>query len=370
MRFLLRTIFLWSLLLGVAWADFKVGVILPLSGLESERGRIIRDFLLELNQELTWNQGLALKLRFYDSKGHPAYLSLLVEEALFDDVDLLIGPLIPQGAEELVRKARDLELPVIITSGEVNPIKYLKGPLGPVFRTGLSTRLAVKALYRCLKQKGIRHVGLLISTDAFGREGERWLMAYATENAIKILKKSYFGVDDTDVSLQLRDLLSCEAVICWAPPGASNMVAKNLARENLKLPVYFSHVVAREGFLRKTPFLQGRPFVGVAFYSGRPLVNKVAYRVLKNFLLQHGYPRDPALAAYGDALIFVWKGVLKGGFKHWVQGLESLGLVRGLTGLYFLSKDDHYGLLPGSVGVYFYRWSTFKAVCYPKEGLL
>ena len=360
----------WFLFVGPSFALLKIGVVLPLSGAEAQRGRVIRDFLLELNQELIWKEGLSFQLNFYDSQSDPLSLDDLIEEALFDDMDLLIGPLLPQGAEIMVQKARDLNFPVLITSGEVNPIKYLKRPPGPIFRTGVSTRFAVKALYRCLKRKRIKRVGLLLSTDAFGREGERWLMAYATENAIKIVKKAYFGVHDTDISHQLQTLLSCEAVICWAPKQASNMVARNLAQASMKLPVYFSHVVAQERFLKQAPFLQGRPFVGVAYYSRRPLVNRLANRVLQRFLSRTNSPRDPALAAYGDALIFLWKGVLKAGYKNWPQGLESLGLVRGLTGLYFLSKDDHYGLIPGSLGVYRYRWSRFELVCAPKEGFL
>jgi len=369
-RFVLVLIF-FLLLQMPAWAGLKIGVVLPLSGKEARRGETIRDFLLELNQRFYLRHGLHLKLLFYDSKGKPSRAVKAVEDAFFDGVRVIVGPLKPECAPRFYEKARSLGLPMVVTAGEINPMKYLREPPGPIFRTGVSSRAAVKTLYRCLKRRGYHRVGLLLTNDAFGREGEKWLKAYATEYAIKIVTKRYFGVHDTDVTVHLQALLSCEAVICWAPPRSSFVVARNLSQEAFNLPVFFSHLVAWEGFLRESQGLYGRPFVGAAFLAeDNAPVDPEALAVWRSFVNRYDVLRDPALAAFADALIFIKTGALRAGYRYWVRGLEKTGLVRGLTGLYFLSTDDHYGLLPGSVGVFRYQWLRYEPVCAPQAGVL
>ncbi len=365
-------VFIFFFLLQVsAEAALRIGVILPLSGKQAARGEAIRAFLLELNQYFYRHHGLHFDLRFYDSQARPSRMAKLVEKAFFEGAETIIGPLNPDGARPLYQAARKLRLPVVITAGEINPVKYLREPIGPVFRTGLSSRTAVKVIYRCLQRKGYHRIGLLLTNDSFGREGEKWLLAYATEFAVKIVAKRYFGVHDTDVTVHLRALLSCDAVVCWAPPRSSWVVARNLSREALNLPVFFSHLVAEEGFLRANAGLYGRPFVGAAFLAGEKApVDQGVYALFRSFRERFGFPRDPALAAFADAFLFVKIGAVRAGYTHWVRGLERVGLVRGLTGLYFLSTDDHYGLLPGSVGVFRYQWSEYDPVCPPKAGVL
>jgi len=370
-RFLLLFIvclFFWQL---PVQAGLRIGIILPLSGKEAQRGEAIRAFLLELNQRFYLRHGLHFDLRFYDSKAKPSRVSKLVKEAFFDGVGAIIGPFNPAGASHLYQAAQKFKIPVVITTGEINPIKYLREPIGPVFRTGLSSRMAVKVIYRCLQRQGFHRIGLLLTNDAFGREGERWLTAYATEYAIKIVAKRYFGTHDTDVTVHLRALLSCEAVVCWAPPRSSAIVARNLSQEALNLPVFFSHQVAWEGFLRREAGLYGRPFVGAAFLAGdaAPIDPQISV-LYQAFRQRFDFLRDPVLAAFADAFLFVKIGALRAGYAYWSRGLEQAGLVRGLTGLYFLSKDDHYGLLPGSVGVFRYRWSGYDPVCPPRAGVL
>ena len=267
-------------------------------------------------------------------------------------------------------EARRLALPAIITSGDFHPVKELGKPFGPYFRTGLSPRAAVKVLYRCLKKKGYHRIGLLLTKDDFGREGERWLLAYATEYALKIVGKRYFSRHDTDVSVHLESLLEAEAIVCWASKEAAARVAQNAAFNHFAIPIFFPHVVAGEPFLRKNAGLYGRPFVGAAFlsekgFSGAPGLKDLFERLRLEGLLF----RDPIFASYADALLFLRAGLKLGGAKGWVRGLERAGLVKGLTGLYFLSRDDHYGLLPASVGVFRYRGNQYEPLCLPSPNI-
>ena len=356
-------------LVSPTWASLKVGVVLPLSGEKKALGKALRLWLEEVNLYLA-GDGQPLRLIFFDSRGKCKRLNRIVEEAFLKGVQVLIGPAEAACAGRLVKEVQRLGLPAIVTAGDFHPVKELGKPFGPYFRTGLSSRAAVKVLYRCLKKKGYHRVGLLLTKDDFGREGERWLLAYATEYALKIVGKRYFSRHDTDVSVHLEGLLEAEAIVCWAPKEAAARVARNAFANHFGIPIFFPHVVADEPFLRENAGLYGRPFVGAAFLSGEGFSGFPGLKDLFERLRLEGFLfRAPIFASYADALIFLRVGLKRGGARGFVRGLERAGLVKGLTGLYFLSRDDHYGLLPASVGVFRYRGGQYEPLCPPSPNI-
>ncbi len=368
-RLVLLSLLLFFIFPSWLWAGLRVGVVLPLSGVNAREGQILKAWVETIVTHL-WSPD-EIELVFLDSQGRPSLMSNLVKEAFLKDVQVLVGPARPECAAPLAQKARKLRLPLIVTSGEVNPIKQIYHPMGPVFRTGLSTRAAVKVLLHCLHKKGYKEIGLLISDDFWGHEGQRWLEAYAAEYALKIKKIRVFGPQDTDVTFHLEALLDTQAVVCWAGPWASLTVARNINQMGLKLPVFFSHFISAEGFLQSYPALQGKPFVGAAFLAPQDsfVGNKQLYTLLKQFVLAQDITYDLSLAAWADAFIFLKKGLEHAAGQGLVKGLEKVGLLKGVTGYYFLSPDDHYGLMPATVGVYRYQALTYEPVCLPSKGI-
>jgi len=349
----------------------RVGLVIPLSGSEGKEGVILRLWAGELAQFFYRTEGIRLELIPLDSRGRPSHIPSLMKEAFLSGVEVLIGPARPECALILAKEAKKWHIPLILTAGEINPIKQLRRPPGIIFHTGLTTRAAVKVLYHCLKKKGYHQIGLLISTDSWGKEGEKWLQAYAAEYGLRIKKTRYFGPYDTDVTFHLEALLDTEAVVCWASPWASLTVARNIDQMGLKLPVYFSHHISPEGFLRTYPALLGKPFVGAAFLAPEDLFpgNKALYELLINFVHRENLTYDLSLAALADAFVFLKNGI-ENGQGNLVKGLEKTGLIKGVTGLYFVSPDDHYGLLPATVGVYKYEALSYEPVCRPRAGVL
>ncbi len=363
-KFFFLLAFFFLSLASPLWAGLRVGIVLPLSGEASSQGQALKDWLQTAANALPSR----IDLFFYDSSGKCSRLSQIVERAYWDGVNVLVGPFLSRCSEEFVSRVRSWGIPAIVTSGDFHPVKEWGKNLGPYFRTGLSTRAAVKVLYRCLKKKGQKKIGLLLTRDPVGKEAERWLMAYAVEYGLKIQKKRYFGLHDTDVSYHLEALLECEAVICWAPRETLARVARNLASLNFGLPVYFPHLVAEEDFLRKNQGLSGQAFVGAALLAGNIPFSQKWSRLYEDWRRKRNFPRDLLFFAYTDALIFLDAGWRRGRHR-WVQGLEKAGLVKGLTGLYFLSTDDHYGLIPASVGVFRYQGRDYVFVCPPSKSI-
>ncbi len=349
------------------WAYLKVGVVLPLSGVQTREGQVLQDWVNVLTSAL-WSPG-SIQLVFLDSQGKASRMPAVVKEAFVQGVDVLIGPARPTGAPLLAQEAQKLDLPLILTAGEINPIKQINHPIGKVFRTGLSTRAAVKVLFHCLHQKGFHQIGLLISNDYWGREGQHWLEAYAAEYTLKIKATRFFGPKDTDVTFQLNSLLDTQAIVCWAGPWASLTVARNADQLGLKIPIFFSHHISPEGFLQTYPELQGKPFVGAAFLAPRAFFygNAQIYDLLKEFVRTENITYDLSLASWADAFLLLKRGEEFALHHRLAKGLTKVGLLKGITGYYFISADDHYGLLAPTVGVYQYQDLTYEPVCKPNK---
>ncbi len=352
-------------------AAIRVGLVIPLSGIEAKEGTILNKWANELALFLS-KTGLEVNIIPLDSQAKPSHIPRLVREASSSNVTVLVGPAIPECATALVREAKRLKIPLILTSGEINPVKQIGNLPGPVFRVGLTTRKAVKVLYQCLKQKNYHQIGLLVTTDYFGKMGEMWLKAYAAEYRLHIKKVRYFSPYDTDVTAHLEALLDTGVVVCWAGPWASITVARNINQMKPGVPVYFSHHIAAEGLLHEYPSLIDKPFVGAAFLApdGLPLEDKSLYKLLEDFLKKENLTYDPSLTALADAFVFLKKGLEEDGQKDLIKGIENAGLIKGLTGFYFLSPDDHYGLLPSTVGVFKYQNEAYQPVCLPQTGIL
>ncbi len=276
---------------------------------------------------------------------------LAIRKARWDGVGVLIGPLGRTDPEPFIRAAQSYRIPLILTHGDFDPMRVPGEPFQGVFRTGVSYRLAAKGLLRCLSRKNWREVGLLLSLDQAGRSGIKWLKAYAWEYRIHLARVDWFGPRDTALAHKLEPFIPMQALIVWCGREAALNVARAIKELGLKLPVFFGPEVADERFLEAHPAFSGLYFPGTALFTS---------------LLGRTLPwRSLELSALVDAFYLVKILQEKGRYPS-EKSLESLGLIRLPGGWYYLSPDDHYGLLPSSVGVFTYEAGEFRPLCPPK----
>ncbi len=297
-------------------------------------------------------KGLPVWLALYDPgpRGERAFFA--VRKARAEGVNLLLGPLAPSANEAALTAARAYGLPIILLTGELDPLKVSGEPFRGVFRTGLSPRMAAKGILRCLSAKGYRRIGLLLSLNREGRTGLKWLKVYAWEYRLKLVKIVWFGPGDTYLYPKFEELLSAEAVITWSDRESALKVARALSDYGLRIPVVFGPDLADETFLARHSELFGSPFPATALY-------------LPERHRTFGTPLSPEMAALVDALYLV-KTLLAQGQPLTEKALEGLKRVTLPGGTYYLSSDDHYGLLPTSVGLFTYGPEGFRAYCPPK----
>ena len=339
MRALLFGIFaLWPFLLRA----FTVGALFGAHGPEADlaRGWASRARL----------HGYSLVVRFYDPAGRPERLFYLVRRARRDGVAFLLGPLDPRLNPQAIEAAQAYRLPLILLSGDYDPLRIPDEPFAYIFRTGLSPRTAARVLLQCLSRKGLKRVGLLLSLNAEGRRGLKWLKLYAWEERIRLVHTAWFSPKDTYLYPQFEELLSAQAVVVWCDRQSALKVVREKERYGLGLPLFLGPAVADQEFLQTHPSLYGYPFPATALFARDSLA---------------GIPLNLSRAALVDALALLEKLAARG-LSPTTRAVENLGPVRLPGGLYYLSNDDHYGLIPQSAGVFTYGPSGFRAFCQPK----
>ncbi len=348
MRILFVFLFLGCVLQGPAWG-LKVGLLFS-----SQRDKT--SSLYRLAEELASRfrlEGLSFEVAFYDPGREGRKALLAVRKAKEEGVAILLGPMEAEANQEVMSVARAYGLPLILLTGDVDPLRMPEEPFRGVFRLGLSPRIAAKVILRCLARKGYRRIGLLLSLDEEGKRGVKWLKVYAWEYRLRIEKTVWFGPRDTALFYKLEELLPVEAVVIWSSPEASLNVARELRRYGLRLPVVFGPAVSEEDFLLRHSELYGFPFPATALYLSerRELVG------VSSLSLE--------VSALVDALFLLREILLSGGYPT-EKTLENLGKVSLPGGTYYLSSDDHYGLWPQTQGVFTFDLQGFKPYCSPE----
>ncbi len=346
----MRRLAVFLLILGLALPAraARVGLLF------SEESPRLRE-ALALAWELASNfrlKGLPLWLALYDPGPRGERALSVVRKARSEGVSLLLGPLEPAANRAAISAARAYGLPLILLTGEFDPLKIPGEPFRGVFRTGLSARMAAKGILRCLSARGYRRLGLLLSLNPAGRTGLKWLKVYAWEYRLKLVKIVWFGPGDTYLYPKFEELLSAEAVVVWSDRESALKVARALSDHGLRIPVVFGPELADETFLARHSELFGYPFPATALYLPE------RHRSL-------GSPLSPEIAALVDALHLV-RTLLARGRPLSERALEGLERVNLPGGTYYLSSDDHYGLLPTSVGLFTYGPEGFRAYCPPE----
>ncbi len=323
----------------------KVGVLLE----EDFPKKEFVYLLLEALEERLREEGYELKVEVYEFERGGVFDA--VREAKRRGASVLMGPFLEESNRKAIKAAEAYAIPLILLTGDVDPMRSPGKPFKNIFRTGLSPRIAAKVTLRCLSKRGFKTVGLFLALDRYGKLGYKWLTVYAWEYGLKVSKVLWFGPKDTTLLHKLEELLSADAVVVWCSRGSALNVVREVQAYGLKVPLVFGPNLADELYLNSNSELSGYPFPASALLLR-----------LKHF--PEARPYFPWVGSLLDAFYLI-REVLKRGSYPTVKNLEDLYDTKLPGGLYFLSSDDHYGLLEESVGLFFYDLGNFFSWCQP-----
>jgi branched-chain amino acid transport system substrate-binding protein len=233
-----------------AWAtDLKVGLSVSLSGPNSSLGV---PYAKGMQAALAYKgevNGRKIQLIVLDDGSDPTNAGRnarkLVEE---DKVDVLMGTSGVPAAIAMAQVGRDAKVPMIgLTPIQLDPVE---NPW--VFTVAQPTQLMIDAVVERMKKDGIKTVGYIGFSDAWGDLVYNALMKAAPAAGIKVLGNERYARADASVTGQVLKLLAMkpDGVMTGGAgtPGALPFLA--LSERGFKGPMYGQHGLINPDFVR------------------------------------------------------------------------------------------------------------------------
>jgi branched-chain amino acid transport system substrate-binding protein len=338
---------------GAALADINIGVSLSLTGPGSGLGIPMQNQFKLFPKEIA---GQKVNLIVLDDASDPGKgVSNARRFVTEDKVDLIIGSCLTPVAGAMTPVA-----------AEARTVQLAASPVGGdspwLFRLPQGNDVMAHAMVEHMKKQGIKTIGFLGYTDAYG---ELWLKALtplAEKAGMKVVAAERFARTDTSVTPQALKLSSAnpDAILVVASGSGAAMPHKAIVERGYKGKIYQTHAAATPDLVR----IGGKDVEGSYVVSGPAVIaeqlpdNHPSKKLAVDFVSKYekavgaGSRNQFAAHAY-DAEIALEKAVpiaLKKGkpgtpeFRAALRdAFETMGRTVFSHGVMNWSKDDHWG---------------------------
>jgi branched-chain amino acid transport system substrate-binding protein len=345
-----------ALATGTALADITIGVSLPLTGPASGLGIPLG------NQLKLWPTAIAgekVKLIVLDDASDPTNGVKNAKRFVTEDkADVIMGSAATPVAIPMAAVAEEAGTVQIAFSPAVLP----PGKDGWTFRLPQSNNVMAHAMVSLMKKQGIKTVGFLGYTDAYGESWLKEFTAEATANGIKLIATERFARSDTSVTAQALKLVSAnpDAMLLVASGSGAAMPHMAVVERGYKGKIYQTHAAASRDLMR----VGGKAVEGAYVVSGPAVIAEqlpdshpsktAAVAYVQQYEKAYGLGSRNQFAAHGfDALVVLEKIVPvalkkgKPGTKEFRAALrdamETMGRTVVSHGVLNWTKDDHWG---------------------------
>jgi branched-chain amino acid transport system substrate-binding protein len=342
---------------AIAAEPIKIGSVLSVTGPAAFLGdpelKTLQLYVDDINKK-GGVIGRPLQLVHYDDGSDANKANSFAKRLIDDDkVDILVGGTTTGSTMSMVPLAEKSGTPFVSLAGAVVIIEPVKKQ---VFKTPHTDRMAAEKVFEDMKKRGITKVALLSETSGFGASGKKETEAVAGKYGITLVANETYGPKDTDMSPQLTKIKGTpgvQAVFVFGLGQGPAIVTKNYKQLGITLPLYQSHGVASDEFLK----LAGPAAEGVRLPSPAQLIPEK---------LPANDPQKPVVTAYEKAYKAAYKQDVStfGGYAYdglmlavdaikranstdkakVRDALEATKGFVGTSGTFNMSATDHMGL--------------------------
>ena len=350
--------FLLSTAFGAAAAEpIKIGSILSVTGPAAFLGdpelKTLQTYVEKINTE-GGVLGRKLELVHYDDGSESSKANSFAKRLIESDkVDVIIGGTTTGATMATVPLVEKAGVPFISLAGAVVIVEPAKKW---VFKTPHTDRMAAEKVFEDMQKRGITKVGLLSESSGFGQSGRKEAQGVAAKYGITLVADETYGPKDTDTTAQLTKIKGTpgvQAIFVFGLGQGPAIVTKNYGQLGSKLPLYQSHGVASEEFIKLT----GKSAEGVRLPTPAMLIaqalpaNDLQKAVVTGYnkTYRDKFKVEPStFGGYAfDALVLYIDAVKRAGStdKEKVRSAieQTKGFV-GTTGVFNMSATDHLGL--------------------------
>jgi branched-chain amino acid transport system substrate-binding protein len=341
---------------GAALADINVGVVLSLTGPGSGLGIPMQKQLALFPKQIA---GEKVNLIILDDASDPgkgvSNTRRLVTE---DKVDVILGSCLTPVAAAMAPVAAETRTLQIAAS----PVGVPPGQDQWLFRLPQGNDVMAHAMVQHMKKQGIKTIGFLGYTDAYG---ELWLKALqpeAEKNGMKVVAVERFARTDSSVTPQALKLASAnpDAMVVVATGSGAAMPEKAIVERNYKGKIYQTHAAATPDLVR----IGGKDVEGTFVVSGPAVVaeqlpethpsKKAAMDFVTRYEKANGAGSRNQFAGHSYDFQIVMEKIVPVALKKARPGtpefraalrdaMEGMGRTVFSHGVMNWTKDDHWG---------------------------
>ncbi len=340
-----------------ARADITIGVSLPLTGPASGLGIPVANYIKLWPSTIA---GEKLNVIVLDDASDPTKGVTNAKKFVTEDkVDVVIGSAATPVAIAMSGVVAEAQTPQFFMS----PAVLQAGKDTWAFRLPQSNAVMAHAVIEHMKAQGIKTVGFLGYTDAYG---ESWLVDFKAESAKlggpQIVATERFARADTSVTGQALKLVSAnpQAILVVASGSGAAMPHKAIVERGYKGKIYQTHAAASRDLMR----VGGKDVEGAYVVSGPAVIaeqlpdshpsKKLAMDFVQKYEKAYGAGSRNQFGAHAyDALVVLEKIVPvalkkgKPGTQEFRTALrdatEQMGRTVVSHGVLTYTKDNHFG---------------------------
>jgi len=334
-------------------APYVVGAIFSMTGDNAPLGvpeKLTTEMLAKQINAAGGIGGHPLKVLLFDDAGKPEQAVQACQNLLADkSVVAIIGPTLTGPSLAIATMCQSAGMPLVSCAASV---KIVQPTRSYVFKTAQSDSMAVAKITAYLTNRKIKTVGFIYDSNAFGSSGRDQWKKLATGAGIKTVALESFATADTDMTGQLTKIRGAnpQAVVCWGTNPGPAMVAKDMKKLGMTIPLLMSHGIANMEFIT----LAQSAAEGVVFPAGKLLVPDAASgpqkAVLKKYAADYQKFSGKSPNTFGghawDALMLVKGAIAKAGPDRAKirAAIENTKGFAGVSGVFNMSPTDHNGL--------------------------
>lgn len=347
---------------AVVQAEIPIGSTVSATGFASYLGEPEAQTLKMLVDDINAKGGVLgekIKLISYDDAGDAnkarTFATRLVED---DEVVAIVGGTTTGATMAVMPIVEEEGIPFVSLAGAIEIIEPIRSH---TFKTPHTDRMACAKIFEDMKKRELLKVGLISGSDSFGSSMRKQCLDIVGQYGLTVVGDEVFGPTDADMTPQLTNLRNkdgIQAILSLGLGSGPAIVTRNYAQLDVGLPLYQSHGVASDEFIKlagekeaEGVRLPGTPLLVAELLAEDDPQREIALRYKQQYENLSGKPASTFGGYAHDALYLIVNAIERAGKAEPAAIRDALEQTRGLvgtTGTYNMSAEDHLGLDPSA----------------------
>jgi len=280
-----------------------------------------------------------------------------------DNVDVVIGSSTTPASIAMIDPAAELQTAMISLAGSAKIVEPVDAKKAWVFKTPQNDALMAGAVADSMAAAGVKTVGFIGFTDAYGQGWYAEFSKAAEAKGIKIVANESYARTDSSVTGQVLKIMAAnpDAVLMAGAGTPAALPEKTLKERGYKGKYYQTHGGANADFLRvcgadcNGTVLPAGPILVAAQLPDGNASKAIAMKYVRDYESANGVGSVATFGAHiYDAGILLDRAVPEAlktaqpgtpAFRKALRdALEATSNVAGAHGVFTMSKSDHAGL--------------------------